>query len=86
MFETHERILQKLAETGHKEFSAQMIHSIIDDVETEVVDRMYEQWRRETDPYASHDADLEPVSWENAAEDLSGFPELKDNHDMEMER
>lgn len=83
MFDTHERILQKLAESGRTEFSAQMIHSIIDDVETEVVDKMYEQWRSETEPgYES----LEPTSWEDAAEDLDGFPELKDNHDMEMER
>lgn len=86
MFETHERILQKLAESGQKEFSAQMIHNIIDDVESEIVDRMYDQWRMETDPYASHDADLELVSWDDAAEDLTGFPELKDNHDMGMER
>lgn len=83
MFETHERILQKLAETGRKEFSAQMIHGIIDDVESEVVDRMYEQWRGETEP--GHES-FEPTSWEEAAEDLDGFPELKDNHGMEMER
>lgn len=82
MFETHERILQKLAESGQKEFSAQMIHSIIDDVETEVVDRMYEQWRSETEPGQES---LEPTSWKEAAEDLDGFPELKDNRDMEME-
>ena len=86
MFETHERILQKLAATGRTEFSAQMIHSIIDDVESEVVDRMYEQWRRETDPYSDRDAELEPVSWEDATEDLGNFPELEDSHGMEMER
>lgn len=82
MFDTHERILQKLAESGRKEFSAQMIHSIIDDVESEVVDRMYDQWRSETEP--GHEPP-EPTSWGEAAEDLDGFPELKDNHDMEME-
>ena len=65
-----------------RNFPRQMIHSIIDDVETEVVDRMYEQWREETEP--GHES-LEPTSWEEAAEDLDGFPELKDNHDMEME-
>lgn len=83
MFDTHERILQKLAATGQKEFSAEMVKGIIDTVEDEEIDRMYEEWRRETDPYTSRDA--EPVSWHEATEDLDGFPELKDSPDMEME-
>ena len=45
MFDTHERIFQKLAESGHKEFSTEMIKGIIDKVEGEEVDRMYEEWR-----------------------------------------
>ncbi len=49
---------------------------------SETVDRMYEQWRRETEP--GHES-LEPTSWDDATEDLGGFPELKDNHDREME-
>ena len=85
MFDTHERIFQKLAESGHKEFSAEMIKGIIDKVEGEEVDRMYEEWRRETEPYATREAELDPVSWEDATEDLGDFPELAANHDMEME-
>ena len=85
MFDTHERILQKLTETGHKEFSPEMIKGIIDEVEGEEVDKIYEEWRRETDPYATREAELDPVSWEDATEDLGDFPELEDNHDMEME-
>jgi len=85
MFESHERILQMLGESGHKEFSAEMIKGIIDKVEGEEVDKIYEEWRRETDPYATREAEPEPVSWDDATEDLSGFPELEDNPDMEME-
>lgn len=85
MFDTHERILQKITECGHKEFSAEMIKGIIDEVEGEEVDKIYEEWRRETEPYATREAELDPVSWEDATEDLGDFPELKDNHDMEME-
>ena len=44
MFETHERILQKLAETGHKEFSADMIKEAIGKVENEEIDSMYQDW------------------------------------------
>jgi hypothetical protein len=85
MFDTHERIFQKLAESGHKEFSSEMIKGIIDEVESEEVDKIYEEWRRETEPYATRDAEPEPVSWEDATEDLGDFPELEDNHDREME-
>lgn len=83
MFDTHERILQRLHASGQKEFSVEMIRGIIDTVETEEIDRMYEQWRRETDPYTNQDYDA--VSWEDATEDLDTFPELADNRDMEME-
>lgn len=83
MFDTHERILQKLAESGHKEFSAEMIKGIIDKIEGEEVDRMYEEWRRETEPYTIREGEV--VSWEDAAEDLGNFPELVANHDREME-
>ncbi len=86
MFDTHERILQKLAETGQKQFSAEMVKEAMGKVEDEEIDRMYEEWRRETDPYSDRDAELEPVSWDDATEDLGDFPELKDNHGMEMER
>lgn len=84
MFETHERILQRLHASEEKQFSVEMVRGIIDTVEAEEIDRMYEQWRRDTDPYT--DLDTEPVSWDDATEDLDRFPELKDNHDMEMER
>ena len=40
MFETHERILQKLNESGLKEFSPEMIKGIIDKVEGEEVDKI----------------------------------------------
>ena len=85
MFDTHERIFQKLAESGHKEFSSEMIKGIIDEVESEEVDKIYEEWRRETEPYATREAELDPISWEDATEDLGDFPELEDNHDREME-
>ncbi len=49
------------------------------------------QWRADENTIdrierSQHEAEAEPVSWAEAAEDLDGFPELKDNHDMEMER
>lgn len=84
MFDTHERILQKLAESGQKEFTAAMVREAMDKVEEEDIDSMYHDWLRETDPYASHDAEL--TSWEEATDDLGDFPELQDKHDMEMER
>ena len=49
MFETHERILQKLNESGLKEFSPEMIKGIIDKVEGEEVDKMHAEWLRETE-------------------------------------
>ena len=61
MFDTHERIFQKLAESGHKEFSSEMIKGIIDEVESEEVDKIYEEWRRETEPYAIREGEV--VSW-----------------------
>lgn len=104
-FDTHVRILQKLAESGRKEFSTDMIKQAIDKVEDEVIDRMYQeylkneeaqgkeraQWRADENTIDRierfhHEAEAEPVSWAEAAEDLDSFPELKDNHDMEMER
>lgn len=83
MFDTHERILQKLAESGQKEFSAEMIKGIIDKIEDEEVDKMYAAYLRDNEP-ANEAAYLS--SREEVTEDLSGFPELKDNPDMEMER
>lgn len=74
MFDTHERILQKLAETGQKEFSAGMIKEAMDKVEDEEIDTMYQDWLKYHEPGS-----------EAATEDLSDFPELKDSHDMEME-
>lgn len=82
MFDTHERILQKLAESGQKEFSAEMIKGIIDKIEDEEVDKMYAAYLRGNEPGSEAPY---PTSWEEVTEDLSGFPELKDNPDMEME-
>lgn len=82
MFDTHERILQKLAESGQKEFSAEMIKGIIDKIEDEEVDKMYAAYLRDNEP--GNEAAY-PPSWEEVTEDLSGFPELKDTPDMEME-
>lgn len=83
MLDTHERILQKLAESGQKEFSAEMIKGIIDKIEDEEVNKMYAAYLRDNEP-ANEAAYL--TSWEEVTEDLSGFPELKDSPDMEMER
>lgn len=83
MFDTHERILQRLHNTGQEQFSVEVIRGIIDTVEAEEIDRMYDEWRRDTDPYTYQEGEV--VSWEDAAEGLDRFPELKDNHDMEME-
>jgi hypothetical protein len=49
----------------------------MDKVEEEDIDSMYQGWLRDTDPYASYDA--ESVSWEEATEDLSNTPELQPN-------
>jgi hypothetical protein len=59
-----------------------MIRGIIDTVEAEQIDRMYDEWRSETDPYTVRDA--EPVSWEEAAESLDEmpFPELAQDREM----
>lgn len=84
MFDTHERILQKLAESGHKEFSAEMIKGIIDKVEGEEVDRMYEEWRRETEPYTIRQGEV--VSWEDAAEGLGEMPYPQLSRESELER
>lgn len=84
MFETHERILQILGESGHKEFSSEMIKKIIDRVEGEEVDKMHEEWLRETDPYAIREGEV--VSWEDAAEDLSEIPYRESSREIEMER
>ena len=88
MFETHERILLKLAETGLKEFSVETVKEAMNKVEDEEIDRMYEEWRRETDSYSAHDAEPAPVSWDDATEDLGEmpYPELSQNREMEMER
>ena len=83
MFDTHERILQKLAESGQKEFSAEMIKGIIDTIEGEEVDKMYATYLRDNEP-ANEAAYLS--SREEVMEDVSGFPELKDSPDMELER
>lgn len=44
MYDPHERILQKLAETGQKEFSTEMIKEAMDKVEEEDLDSMYKEW------------------------------------------
>lgn len=83
MFDTHERILQRLHASGQEQFSVEMIRGIIDTVEAEEIDRMYDEWRRETDPYTGRDA--EPVSWADAADGLDEmpFPELAQDREME---
>lgn len=86
MFDTHERILQKITECGHKEFSAEMIKGIIDEVEGEEVDKIYEEWRRETEPYATREAEaVQPTSWEEATKDLGDVPHREQSQDREME-
>jgi hypothetical protein len=84
MFDTHERIFQKLAESGHKEFSAEMIKGIIDEVEGEEVDRMYTEWLRETEPYATREGEV--VSWEDAAEGLGEMPYPELSRESGLER
>jgi len=80
-FAIHERILQKLAETGQKEFSAGMIKEAMDKVEDEEIDSLYQDWLKYHEPGSEA---AYPTSWEEATEDLSDFPELKDSQDMEM--
>ena len=84
MFETHERILQKLNESGLKEFSPEMIKGIIDKVEGEEVDKMHGEWLRETEPYTIREGEV--VSWEDAAEGLGEMPYHKLGRDNELER
>jgi hypothetical protein len=81
MFETHERILQELGQSGQKQFSAEMIKGIIDKVEGEEIDKMHAEWLRDTDPY--HEA--AETSWEEATEDLGEipYPELGQNTEIE---
>jgi len=84
MFETHERILQKINESGLEQFSSEMIKGIITSVEHEEIDRMYEDWQRETEPYTVREGEV--VSWEDAAEGLGETPELsRPSPEMEVE-
>lgn len=84
MFETHERILQKLNESGLKEFSPEMIKGIIDKVEGEEVDKMHGEWLRETEPYTTHQGEV--VSWEDAAEGIDEMPYPQLSRESELER
>ncbi len=84
MFETHERILQKLNESGLKEFSPEMIKGIIDKVEGEEVDKMHGEWLRETEPYTTRQGEV--VSWEDAAEGLGEMPYPQLSRESELER
>lgn len=105
MFDTHERILQKLAESGQKEFTAAMVRQAMDKVEEEDIDSMYhdwlkheeaetkerEQWRADEITLdrverSHYEAEMQPTSWEEATDDLGDFPELRERHDLEMER
>lgn len=56
MFETHERILQNLNESGHKEFSTEMIKEAIDKVEGQEIDSMYQEWLRSEGAHAKERA------------------------------
>lgn len=85
MFDTHERILQRLHDTGLKEFSVETVKEAMNKVEDEEIDRMYQEWLRETDPYSARDAEPEPVSWEDATEDLGEIPPHEYSQDREME-
>ena len=62
-----------------------MIKEVIDKVENEEVDKMHEAWLRDDEPDARHEAEPEPVSWEDATEDLDDLPQRGDNHDLEIE-
>lgn len=44
MFDTHERILQRLQDSGHKEFSVEMIQDAMNTVEEEDLDIQYQEW------------------------------------------
>jgi len=59
-----------------------MIKDAMDKVEDEEIDSMYQDWLKYHEP---GNEPAYPTSWEEATEDLSDFPELKDSHDMEME-
>lgn len=83
MFETHERILQKLNESGLQQFSSDMIKGIITSVEHEEVDRMYEDWQMGTEPYTVSEGEV--VSWEDAGEGLAS-PEQQPGQESELER
>ena len=104
MFETHERILQKIDESGLKDFSAETIKGIIDKVEGEEIDKMYAEWLREEEAHAKERAqwvadenaidriqrsqledESEPVSWEEAADDLGDIPQREPSREIELE-
>jgi len=102
MYDAHERILQRVAASGQKEFSTEITEAM-NKIEEEDLDVMYAQWLKEEAHHyeeaqwradentldrigRSHeDAQMQPTSWEEVAEDLSTFPEPQDNHDLEME-
>lgn len=56
MFDTHERILQRLHDTGLKEFSTETIKGIIDKVEEEEIDSMYQEYLKSEAAHAEERA------------------------------
>jgi hypothetical protein len=74
MYDTHERILQKLAEIGQKELFAEMIKGIMDTIEKEDLDKRYTQWLRDTEPDVNHEA-VQPISGKEATKDLGEIPQ-----------
>lgn len=55
-FDTHERILQKLAETGSTEFSTDMIKEAMTKVEEEDIDSLYQDWLKSEEAEAQERA------------------------------
>ena len=62
-----------------------MIKGIIDKVEDEEVDKMYEAGLRNNEPAASREAEPEPVSWDEATQDLVEIPQREPSRETEME-
>ncbi len=54
----------------------------MDKVEDEEIDGMYQDWLKYNEPGSEA---AYPTSWEEATEDLSGFPEREHSQDREIE-
>ncbi len=79
-------VLQTMKATGKSQFSLEEIENFVQQASEEAGEVHYQELLKEHPEIAEQlEAETQPISWEEIEEDLSSFPELKDNSDMDME-